>query len=138
MRFINLTVNPKVSLAIHTAESVLTPFSSMAIDLGKKHDWKYDTKGSVIWTLLKKENPIDVFTYRSFNPFSKTSGYFKDNEIHLNLKFVEKLNYKELAGVLLHEYAHYCGFHHGNNFKTEDKCLYSVPYYLSENIENWI
>jgi predicted SprT family Zn-dependent metalloprotease len=110
----------------------------MANDLTMKTDWKYGTKGDVLKTLLQEREPIHLFTYRPWNPFTKAIGYFDGKDIHININKLPRLSNSDLVGLLLHEYAHYCGFTHGNNYKTEEKCLYSVPYYLSENVEKWL
>jgi hypothetical protein len=39
---------------------------------------------------------------------------------------------------ICHEYGHLCGFGHGNNYKTNYKCEWSLPYYLSENVSRWL
>lgn len=140
MRFINKTLSPKVTDAIYLANNLLTSESKLITDIRYKNDWKYNTSSNLIDELLKVRPPISVFFYRSFNPFTKVLGYYKSGQIYINVKKVrsESFSTEDLVGLLLHEYSHYCGFTHGNNYKTLDKVLYSVPYYISENIKNWI
>jgi hypothetical protein len=140
MRFINKTLNPKVTDAIYLANNLLASESKLITDIRYKNDWKYNTPANFIDELLKVRPPISVFFYRSFNPFTKVLGYYQSGQININVKKVslESFATEDLVGLLLHEYAHYCGFTHGNNYKTQDKVMYSVPYYLSENIKNWL
>jgi hypothetical protein len=137
MRFINNTYDINLNRAIESACELLTLYSPMANDLTLKTDWKYGVTGDVLKTLLEEREPIGIYTYRPWNPWTKAIGYFDGKSIHINIR-VMPLNQINLVGLILHEYAHYCGFTHGNNYKTEDKCLYSVPYYLSENVRKWL
>lgn len=137
MRFKNNVIDKNVAHAIKEVESLLTPDSTMIKDLSAKNDFQYESGGMVHLVLLEQRQPIPVFTYRPWNPWTKAIGYFDGKAIHINITKLDKFDFKELCGLLLHEYAHYCGFKHGNNFKTEHKCKYSVPYYLSENITKW-
>lgn len=120
------------------AEEMLYPGSKMMNEIAGKNDFKYDS-GSGIDVYLKlsaARKPITVGVYRSKNPWSKAVGYFDGKGIYINTR--KKLLRDEIVGLFLHEYAHYCGFSHGNNFKTKEKCLYSVPYWLSENVSKWL
>lgn len=137
MRFINNTYDLEINRAIDNAEKLLTLYSKMANDLTLKNDWKYGVRGDVLKTLLIERKPIEIYTYRPWNPWTKAIGYFDGKAIHINIKRL-LMDTVDLTGLLLHEYAHYCGYTHGNNYKTEDKCLYSVSYYLSENVEKWL
>jgi hypothetical protein len=82
---------------------------------------------------------IKVFTYRPLNPFTRaiamTDG---DGSIHFNIYKVNKLSTADLVSTICHEYGHLCGFGHGNNYKTNYKCEWSLPYYLSENVSRWL
>lgn len=138
-RFRNCVIDKNIAHAIVQAEKLLDIDSPMIKHLQSKNDWRYDsgTSGEVICKLLEERDPINVYTYRPWNPFTKAIGYFDGKAIHLNVKVIENFDYDKVVGLILHEYAHYCGFHHGNNFKTEEKCKYSVPYYLSDNVTKW-
>lgn len=140
MRFQNKTLSSKVSDAINICTFLLSPKSKMVTDIGYKTDWKYNTPENVVDELLKVRPRIEVYFYKSLNPFSKAVGYYQSEKIYLNTRKVssESFEMSDLVGLLLHEYAHYCGFTHGNNYKTQDKVMHSVPYYLSENIKNWL
>lgn len=137
MRFVNNTYDVTVNRAIESACELLTLYSKMANDLTLKTDWKYGVRGDVLKTLLIERKPIEIFTYRPWNPWTKAIGYFDGKAIHINIKRLP-MDTTDLTGLLLHEYSHYCGYTHGNNYKTEDKCLYSVPYFISENVEKWL
>ena len=137
MRFRNNIIDRNVAHAIKEVEKLLTPDSTMIKELSGKKDFKYNSGNDVHLVLLQEREPIPVFTYRPWNPWTKAMGYFDGKAIHINITKLDTFDFKELCGLLLHEYAHYCNFMHGNNFKTQEKCLYSVPYYLSENITKW-
>lgn len=145
-RFENKTVHKKIALAVTLATTLLTPFSPMVKDIAAKTDFQYDSGPGdfVSTTLLAERKPIQVFTYRK--AFTKAVGYFDGQAIYINLAKVDSMTELDLAGLLLHEYSHYCGFHHTDpgfwgrrraNYKTINKCLYSVPYWISENIGMW-
>ena len=140
MRFRNCIISHEITHAIKQVEKLLTVDSSMIKELQSKNDWRFNsgTSGEVIVKLLEEREPINVYTYRPWNPFSKAVGYYDGKAIHINVKALESFNFEKLCGLLIHEYSHYCGFSHGNNYKTEDKCKYSVPYFLSDNITRWI
>ena len=140
MRFKNCIISNEVNHAIKQVEKLLTVESSMIKELQSKNDWRFNsgTSGEVIVKLLEQREPISIFTYRPWNPFTKAVGYFDGKAIHISVKALESFDFEKLCGLLLHEYAHYCGFNHANNFKNEEKCKYSVPYFLSSNITKWI
>lgn len=137
MRFRNCVIDKNVDFAIKQVEKLLTAESTMIKELSSKTDWKYGAE-NVVAKLLEKVEPISVFTYRPWNPFTKAVGYFDGKAIYISVKALENFNYEDLCGLLLHEYSHYCGYSHGNNFKNDDKCKHSVPYFLSSNITRWI
>jgi hypothetical protein len=74
-----------------------------------------------------------------FNPFTKaiamTDG---DGSIHFNIYKLKSGAVADLVATICHEYGHLCGFGHGNNYKTNYKCEWSLPYYLSENVSRWL
>lgn len=133
-RFINNTLSKEISLAIKIAEELLMPGSKMIEEISKKNDFAFNSGNglSVAMKLMTKREPLPVFTYKSVNPWSKAIGGYDGKVINLNSRMLPKLNIKELAGCLCHEWSHYAGFGHGNNFPGQDKNLYSVPYFLSE------
>jgi hypothetical protein len=139
-RFQNLTNQQKISDAILIAENLLSFKSNMMTEIKLKNDFKYGSgTGENVFQELYKDHPIvNIYTYRSFNPWSAAIGYSDGKAIYTNVRKLPSMSVVDVVGNILHEYAHYCGFSHGNNYKTEEKCLYSVPYYLSENIEKWI
>lgn len=140
MRFRNNIIDPKVNEAVKIANRILTAGSSMIDHISSKDDFKYNSGHGiqVALNLILVRDPINVFTYKPLYPFSKAIGYYDGKCIYVNIRKMEVLDISNLIGLLLHEYAHYCGYKHGNNYKSKDKCLYSVPYYLSENVGKWI
>lgn len=140
-RFINQTTSSRISDAIVEAEKLLDPNSRLASDILWKDDWKYNSgTPKNIYTLLFEVEwkPISIYTYRPKNPFSKAIGYFDGKAIHINIRKLPQISGEGLVGLCLHEYAHACGFTHGSNWKTKEKCEKSVPYFLSENISRWL
>jgi hypothetical protein len=84
--------------------------------------------------LLTFREPLPIFTYRPWNQLTRAIGYYDGKAIHLNLRKLPSLSIKELVSNLVHEHAHYAGFTHGNNFPSEHKNQFSVPYFLSQGI----
>ena len=140
MRFKNCTLSNEVNHAIYVVERLLEPNSSMIKALQSKADWRFNSgsSGEVIVKLLEERKPISIYTYKSWNPFTKAVGYFDGKAIYLSVKALESFDFSQVCGLILHEYAHYCGFNHANNFKNKEKCLFSVPYYLSDNCTKWV
>lgn len=139
-RFQINVINPKLFAAAEEAERLLHGSSRMMLDLAYKSDWQYTPKLygiDLIAELIKPRDVINVFTYKPFYWRSKVVAYFDGKAIYFNARKLDQLTRIEMIGTLLHEYAHYCGFTHGNNIPTENKKLFSVPYYLSENVRIW-
>lgn len=140
MRFDNRTIDAKIDIACFEASKLLTAMSKMMLEIEDKNDFKYESgKGQEVYkNLLITRQPIKVFTYRPFNPWTSAIGYFDGESIHINIRKLPLMSIVDITANLLHEYAHYCGYSHGNNYKTKEKCLYSVPYWISENIGRWL
>ena len=140
MRFRNCIINANVAHAIVQVEKLLSEDSQMIKELSQKNDFKFESGSgeSVVKKLLAQREPINVYSYRPWNPLTRAIGYYDGKYIHLNIKAIENFDFNDLCGLLLHEYSHYAGFKHGNNFKTEEKCLKSVPYFLSDNVSRWV
>jgi hypothetical protein len=140
MKFVNNTIHKEIDQAIKLAESLLNIESPMIDSVRDKDDWKYNSGGSIAIAsnLLKEHSPIQVYTYKPKLPWSKAIGYFDGKAIHINSRKLPFMTTVEIASNLIHEYAHCCGYSHGSNFKTDFKCKYSVPYFLSSNVEKWI
>lgn len=138
MKFQNKAESISIEAAILDAERLLKANSPMMESIMGKYIWKYNSgySSDIVLALLTPRDPIDVYYYKPLYPWSSSLGYFDGEAIHINYKKV--LNHSALVGLLLHEYAHYCGFKHGNNYKSKDKVLYSVPYFLSENVDLWL
>jgi hypothetical protein len=133
-RFRNCIIDRKIRVAIDETERLLLPDSPL-MALASVTKFKYGAENvDVVRELTKERELINIYTYRPWNPFSKAIGYFDGKAIHINIKMLESFDYKKVVGLLIHEYSHYCGFTHGNNFVTEGKKKFSVPYWLSENV----
>jgi len=133
-RFRNCIIDKNIIVAINEAERLLLP-SSPLMALASVTKFKYGAeKVNVVHELTKERELINIYTYRPWNPFSKAIGYFDGKAIHVNIKMLENFDYSKVVGLLIHEYSHYCGFSHGNNYPTVDKKKFSVPYWLSENV----
>lgn len=140
-RFQNSTVGiPKLIEAIRLAELDLHPDSEITNDARIKNDWKYNsgTGHKVYLKLTDLRPPVSVYVKQG-NPKSAALGMYSKGVITFYEHYVERATVEELRASLRHEYAHYAGFSHisgpfgmTSNYKTKDKCLYSVPYWLSE------
>jgi hypothetical protein len=139
-RFINMTHHGVISRAIQEANKLLDPISPMILEVSEKDDWKYNSgSGSEVASRLAAPvAPVEVYTYRPRNSRTSAISGYEHGKISLNIYKLDKLTDLVIIANLVHEYAHYRGFNHGTgifrNYKTKHKCLYSVPYYLSEGI----
>lgn len=122
--------------AIGKAEMLLNSASNMMGEIRSKNDFNYNSgSGENVWFKLQS-GPLSVKIklYTPFSPFTRaiamTNG---DGCIYFNSRKIKQRSVEDVVGTILHECAHLCGFTHGNNYKTKEKCLYSVPYWLSEN-----
>jgi hypothetical protein len=140
MRFRNCVIDPKVARAIAQAELMLNDGSALTQAIKAKNDFKYDSGPGdfVALQLLKDREPISVFIYKEWKWWSKVIGYFDGKAIYINNRKLQYMTHESIVANLLHEYSHYCGFSHGNNYRTAHKGLYSVPYYISDNIKDFI
>jgi hypothetical protein len=140
IRFQNRTAHHDIRLAITIASTLISEKSKLIAEIKTKNDFSFDsgTGLEVAANLLTTRPLVPVFLFKSVNPFTSSLGYFDGKSIHINRRSIDKLSIVQLTGLMLHEYGHYCGFTHGNNFKTKDKIETSVPYFLSENIHRWI
>lgn len=142
MKFDNRSNDPKIKEAILKATELLWNISSPMIEsISKKNDWKYNSgtgEEIAVKLALLFCKPLPVFTYRPKNPFTRAVGYYDGKAMHINIKKLAYMEHKDIVANLLHEYAHHCGYGHGNNYKTQEKCLYSVPYFISENVGKWL
>lgn len=140
MRFVNKTLNEQIDAAIVSAERLLKHDSPMLAEIEMKNDFAFDSgKGSYVASKLRTGYyPLTISTYLPWNPFTKVIGYYDGSSIFINLKILPRLHMKDMVANLLHEYAHHCGFTHGNNYPSHEKNLYSVPYFISSNIEKWL
>jgi hypothetical protein len=142
MRLVNLTGDPGMDLILKEFDKLLLPGSAMLQDISLKNDFKYNTNmsGGKVAEKLQEVLPrvVQVRVYKSKWPWSAAIGYTDGKGIYLNLRKLGSMTQYDLVGFLIHEWSHLVGFSHGNNYKTSDKCLYSVPYYLSENVSKWL
>jgi hypothetical protein len=138
-RFQNSTVGiPKLIEAIRLAEDDLHENSQLMYYIAVKNDWKYNSgTGLKVALQLTQERPLVSVYVKKGNPKSAAIGSYSDGVITLYEHYVERASVFDLRASLRHEFAHYAGFNHfsswgTSNYKTKDKCLYSVPYWLSE------
>lgn len=138
-RFQNSTVGiPKLIEAIRLAEADLHPDSDLMGLVLDKNDWKYKAgNGQKVYLQLTQERPLVSVYVKKGNPKSAAIGSYDSGVITLYEHYVERATVEEVRASLRHEFAHYAGFNHfssfgTSNYKTKDKCLYSVPYWLSE------
>lgn len=138
-RFQNSTVNvPKLIEAIRLAEADLHPDSDLTGLVLDKNDWKYNAgTGQKVYLLLTQERPLVSVYMTKAKKKTAALGVYSNGVITFYEHYVETATIEELRRSLRHEYAHYAGFNHfssfmTSNYKTKDKCLYSVPYWLSE------
>ena len=151
MRFQNMTIHPFITDAVKVAEYIIEG-KVLYQKLKEKHysrEWfKYDTGTftDVVTKLKSNHSPISILTYDPGYK-SKSIGYYQDSEIYLNVRTIHSLKSFEIVGFLLHERAHFLGFHHVDkgwwgkiraNYKTANKCKYSLPYWLSENVRELV
>ena len=146
MRFENRTNYQIITDAIYKADSLLSPESVMAKDIIQKNDWKYGAPKSGSLVLLRlvatQPKPIPVFTYKPKKPTLAT-GHVDAIGIHLNVNLIDKIQLSEVVGFALHEWAHVCDFDYWSpfgtsNFRTKNKELYSVNYWLTANAWRWV
>lgn len=140
-RFSVNVIDEKVVKAAEIAEALLTENSKMMLELSQKSDWKYKPVlygKELVEQLCEPRDTIPVFTYKPFYWRSSVIGYFDGKAIYVNLRKLPTMTVEDVASNLLHEYCHYAGFSHGNKYKTHDKVLYSVPYFVSENFKRWL
>lgn len=143
-RFENRTLDRKLDEYIQDARTLLLPNSPMMLELLSKDDFKYNSgKGyDIHQKIVKFSEVVPVFLYKPFNPFTSAMGYSDGKSIHINKRKIGTMARTDLIGLLLHELMHQIGFNHGTgrtrNYKTEDKCLFSVPYFISSNVHRWL
>jgi hypothetical protein len=135
-----MTTQAKISEAILIAEKLLDVNSPMMNEIRLKNDFKYNSgKGVDIFLNLLKERPlVKVFTYKPWYAYSKAIGYSDGVSIHINIRKLPSMDVLDVVGNLVHEYCHVASYNHANNYKTEEKVKFSVPYFCSENIKRWI
>jgi hypothetical protein len=140
-RFENLTLFPEITNAIAIAEHLLLEPSALLAEVRGKEDFKFESGPGYMVAARLQRGPgrvLKVFTYSPWNPWTKAIGYFNGEDIFINKKVLPRMSLKDIVANLCHEYAHACGFHHDNNYKTDIKVKQSVPYFISENIGRWI
>ena len=138
--FENRTLDKSINAAIITANEMLNGSSKMMLELSHKNDFKFNSgDGETVWLkIVNYKGVTPVFFYKPFNPWTSAMGYSDGKAIYLNSRKFDSFTFSDLVGLLLHEKLHIIGFGHGNNYKTSDKCLYSVNYFVSENVRKWL
>jgi len=140
MKFQVNIISKEVKAAAIVAEGLFHPNSLMMEELGVKDDFKYNsgTGFEVFSKIMRFDKTIQIFSYKPWYVYSKAIGYSDSRGIHINLRKLGILSHADIVGWIVHEAMHQVGFSHGNNYKTEDKVSFSVPYYVSSNIEKWL
>ena len=139
-RFYINVISDKIKNAALDAERLLHYESNMMKEIRLKNDWKYNSgSGEEIYDKFASTTKIvPVFTYRPKWIFSKAIGYFDGESIHINTRKLHDLSHADIVGLLCHEYSHAVGYSHGNNYPSENKNKFSVPYFISSNIDKWL
>jgi hypothetical protein len=139
-RFYVNVINDKIKSAALDAEKLLNSDSKMMKEIKLKNDFKYNSGlGEEIYDKFASTTKVvPVFTYRPKWIFSKAIGYFDGESIHINTRKLPDLSHADIVGLLCHEYSHAVGYSHGNNFPSEEKSKFSVPYFISDNVEKWL
>jgi hypothetical protein len=140
----NRTIRPSIAAAIHAATNLFDYQSGMMQELAEKDDFKFNSGlgYEIVNKIRAFDKAVPVFTYRPWNPFTAALGYSKKGKVYINVRKLDSMEFSDLVGLMVHERLHAIGFNHGtgmySNYKTEEACLYSVPYYCSENILKWL
>jgi hypothetical protein len=139
-RFIVNIIDKRMIEAVADAERILTPGSALYHAIIKKTDWAFNsgTGAEICMKLASPTKVCPIFTYRPKWPWSSAIAYYQKGAIHFNIYKLPDMSHSEIVATLCHEYSHHVGFGHGNNYKTKEKILHSVPYYISENISDWL
>jgi hypothetical protein len=141
IKFDNRTTNLELNSLIYKASALLEMDSAMMADIRCKNDFFFESGSGleVSLKIYKCDKVAPIFFYKPKWRFSKAMGYSDGKAIYLNSYKFGSFSEADIIGLLLHEASHCLfGFTHGNNYKTEYKCLHSVPYWLSENISRWL
>jgi hypothetical protein len=139
-RFENRTCETKLNVLINKANGLLSLHSVMLEDVLNKNDFKYNSgDGARVFNhLITCDKVAPVFFYKPKWIWSKAMGYSDGKAIHLNSRKFGSFSEADIIGLLIHEYSHIAGFSHGSNYPSEEKNKFSVPYFLSSNIEKWL
>lgn len=139
-RFNIQIIDDNVATAWKQAEKMLTPESPMMLALRAKNDWRFDSgTGSLVHeNMLRLSAPMRVELYWPRNRFTSAIGTYYKGTLRINGYKLPHLSVPKLVAHLCHEYAHHMGFNHGSNYYSKEKGLYSVPYYISDNMEKWL
>jgi hypothetical protein len=137
VKYLNKTIyTGTLDAAIRDAEAAFLPHSDLMVAIRAKNDFKYNSgAGEVVYQILTTpiKTPIEIYTYRPWYP-SRAIGYFDGEAIHINLRKLPSMEHRDIVANLVHEACHAKGFSHGSNYFTQEKALYSVPYFASTYI----
>ena len=140
MRFQVNIISKEVKAAAILAEGLFDYQSAMMHELAEKDDFKYGAGFG--WQVVAKirayDKTIPVFSYRPWYVFSKAIGYSDKRGIHINLNKLKSMSPEDIVSWLVHEASHQVGFTHSSNYPSEFKNNFSVPYFLSSNVERWL
>lgn len=143
-RFRNCIIDKNIPFAIDIAEGLLSAGSNMIEEISNKTDFQYNSGSGiqVVMNLIAPREQVNIFMYRPWRN-SKAVGYYQNGAIYISVYALENFDVTAIVGLLLHEYAHHCGYNHysvfgTSNYKTNHKVNHSVPYFLSENVKRWL
>jgi len=139
-RFENRTTNLELNALTNKANELLHHESVMMKEVSWKNDFKFNSGDAqaVFLKFLTCDKIAPVFFYKPKWAWSKAMGYSDGKAIHLNSRKFGSFTEADIIGLLIHEYSHIAGFSHGSNYPSEEKNKFSVPYFLSSNIEKWL
>jgi hypothetical protein len=82
----------------------------------------------VLNNVFRSDVELEIKLYRPKNPFSAAIGYTAGgNAIYINERKLHTLTYLDYAGNIAHEFCHFAGYAHGDNYINAAKKK-SVPY----------
>ena len=135
-RFENRTLDKSINAVIIKANELLVNNSPMMLEILHKNDFKYESGSGeeVFEKIVNCKKVAPIFFYKPKWRFSKAIGYSQNGAIYLNTYRFKNLSINELTANLCHEFCHVSGLGHGNNYPSEDKNNFSVPYFVSSGI----
>jgi hypothetical protein len=138
-RFENMTTNMELNALINKANELLHTDSAMMETLRLKNDFKYDSGdgAKVFCKIANCDKVAPIFFYKPKWRFSRAMGYSDGKAIHLNSYKFNSFSDSDIIGLLCHEWLHFL-FSHGGNYPSAHKNNFSVNYFVSSSIKEWL